>query len=701
MVNSTQNRWRGRRGSTRLALATALLAVAVAPRASLAATDIQVAPTAGTGSAASVLTLDQAVAQIDKLAKAGTKGVTVHLAAGVYRLDTPLKLNATQGGEPDAPVVFEGPSSGQAVLSGGRVVDGFEDVHDAAILARLPAAARGHVLVADLHRAGVSELGHWERQGMSLPNKPSGLELIYRGSPATLARWPNTGFAHIGAMPAGPNGNRFGIADGHFAAWAAEPELQVSGYWSADWADETIPVESIDAGAGILTLRGNGPLNGMKSGQRIFVENALSELDSPGEWYLDRASARIYFWPPAPLHAGDVEVSVLDSVLDIEGASHVRFHGVDFESTRGDAVIVNGGSDVVVANARIRSAGGRGVAMTGHEHRVVDCDIYDTGQGGIALSGGDRQTLSAGGLSADGNRLYLYARLVKTYRPAIQLRGVGNMARGNLISQGPHSAILFYGNDHIIEFNDISDVARETGDVGAIYTGTDWTARGTEIRNNFVHDVHGPGAAGSRGIYLDDQTSGDIVSGNLLVRADRGLFLGGGRDNVIENNMFVDDTPAAIHLDSRGLTYQSAQVQDPHGQLRRELTDVPFDKPPYSNRYPGLANILKDNLGRPQNNKARDNIVLEGKALDLSDAVATSGLQVDALFGDHDVQLASGKPADTGKRPLDFKLAPQSDALAHGFQPLPLEGMECVSARWKASPMPGLERCFNLTEKQR
>ncbi len=37
------------------------------------------------------------------------------------------------------------------------------------------------------------------------------------------------------------------------------------------------------------------------SGDRYFVENILEELDSPGEWYLDRAGRKLYLWPKTPL----------------------------------------------------------------------------------------------------------------------------------------------------------------------------------------------------------------------------------------------------------------------------------------------------------------------------------------------------------------------------------------------------------------
>jgi hypothetical protein len=647
--------------------------------------ELSVVPPSAAASGADANPLQRAVDQLAAAHKAGQliDGAIVHIAAGTYRLVAPMRLTEDCSGTAAAPVVFEGPPQGYSLINGARVITGFEEVRDVQALARLPEAARSHVLRVDLKRLGITDWGTFARQGQSLPMKPSTLEVFYRGAPMPLARWPNTGYAQIGQLPDGENGSTFGISGGHFSAWAQEPALLAVGYWQHDWADESVEIDKVDPAKGVLTVRGGKPIYGMKAAQRIFLQNAMSELDTPGEWYLDRATSMLYFWPPAPLRDGDVEVSILDSVLVTQGASHVHFKNLGFEAVRGDAVSINGGTDVVIENSLVRNAGERGVVMAGVAHRVVDSDIYNTGQGGIIMYGGDRQTLAPAGLAADGNRIYLYARLVRAYRPAIQINGVGNRARANVISQAPHAAIIFYGNDHLIELNEISDVLLEAGDSGAIYAGNDWTARGTTIRYNYLHDLHGPGLYGSRGVYLDEMNSGTTIDSNLFARVDHAVFIGGGRDDLVQNNVFVDSSPA-MHLDERGLTWQGAKVADPNGLFRKALAAVPYDKPPYTTRYPTLATMLKDNPGQPRGDRAVRNIVIDGKPFDLQDNAAAD-LQVDQLFTDHDVQFVAGVAPAARKRPLDFRIAPQSTAVAHGFVPLPLMEMECATGHWAKS----------------
>jgi len=132
--------------------------------------------------------------------------------------------------------------------------------------------------------------------------------------------------------------------------------------------------------------------------------------------------------------------------------------------------------------------------------------IEDIGEGGVVLSGGDRQTLTPANLYVERSTIRRFERVSRTYRPAILLNGVGNRAVGNKISDSPHTAILFTGNDHLISQNEIFDVCKETGDAGAIYTGRDWSARGTVISDNHIHDI-APNVAmgGTIGVYLEDQ----------------------------------------------------------------------------------------------------------------------------------------------------------------------------------------------------
>ncbi len=68
----------------------------------------------------------------------------------------------------------------------------------------------------------------------------------------------------------------------------------------------------------------------------------------------------------------------------------------------------------------------------------------------------------------------------------------------------------------------------ETGDCGAIYCGRDWTLHGTVIRGNLIHDIKGTDARYQNAVYLDDMASGITVEGNIFLRCNWGMLVGGG-----------------------------------------------------------------------------------------------------------------------------------------------------------------------------
>ena len=201
--------------------------------------------------------------------------------------------------------------------------------------------------------------------------------------------------------------------------------------------------------------------------------------------------------------------------------------------------------------------------------------------------------------------------------PAVRLDGVGNAAAGNYIADAPHQAILYSGNDHYIQFNEITRVVQATSDSGAIYTGRDWTAQGTVIRGNYLHHIGPPlGRDESatveppdvKGIYLDDMASGMRVERNLFEAVPQAVFIGGGRDNTVRANFFVDSEPA-IHIDARGTNWYRDGVHNPDRPLRKRLSGMPYRSGPWRQRYRQLADILADEPEQPKRNRISANLV--------------------------------------------------------------------------------------------
>jgi hypothetical protein len=526
------------------------------------------------------LTLERARDEVRAAKRAGhypRGGVEIVLRAGNYEREHAFEIDAEDSGLPGAPIVYRAATAERVRIVGARVLS-FEPVDDP----RLPAIARGHVVQAAL---GAID--------------PEGIEVIVDGTALPLARWPDDGFATVTSAD-GPQIQYDGDRPSH---WMDEPDAWVHGYWYWNWADERERIESIDPAAHTIQLAPPYHHYGYRGGQRFYAYNVLAELDHPGEWYLDRAHRRILIWPPRP--GADARVSIASELVSMRGASDVVLRDLAFEAARGDAVTIDHGSRDEVAGCSIRAVGGWGVQVTGGTHvRVVGCTIAGTGLGGISLGGGDRATLTPAGHAAVGNDIHDYARWKRTYEPAIALVGVGSRAEHNHIHDAPHEAIAFEGNDHQIEGNRIEHVCTETADAGAIYGGRDWTMRGTTIANNLVRDVRGFDGHGAVGVYLDDMLSGTRVTGNTFFDVARAMFVGGGRDNTIEYNLFAT-CDVAVHVDARGLEWASSSIDR---DLVPRLNAVPYTSVAWTARYPELGHLLDEAPAEPRGNRIAHNI---------------------------------------------------------------------------------------------
>lgn len=556
-------------------------------------------------------------------------GLEVRIPAGRHEVAEPLNLGPEDSGEPDAPVVWRGNPDGEVVLSGGRKLENFVPVQDDAAISRLPATARNHVLEVDLFEAGIEDLGHSTRTG----ERP---ELFVDGEAMPLAGWPNDGFTTVKDVSStepfdvrGTEGDRVGkiVYDGSRPEqWRQETDGYLHGYWFWDWSDSYERIDNIDVERSVIELEQPYHKYGYRPGQRYRAVNMLCELDTPGEWYIDRNAGKLYLWPLRAVEGSEVVLSVRKTLIEVSDVSHVRFEGLTLEGSREDAVSVAGGTDVSVRDCEIRNVGGNAISMRGGTgHRVSGCHIFNPGRGGVVMTGGDRATLTPGEHVADDNHIHHFSRVERTYTPAVKLGGVGNVARDNHIHHAPHNGIQVSGNDHLIEGNELHHLCQETGDVGAFYIcARDWTQRGTVLRGNFFHHICGPGQGGARTVYLDDMTSGFTVKRNLFYRAAQALHVGGGRDNVFQENVIVD-CEKAIHIDARATNWASFHVEPSETKpasgktLPDKFRETPVDSASWRERYPELQGLLDDEPARPKGNVVRQNVILGEHWDDITD----------------------------------------------------------------------------------
>ena len=330
-----------------------------------------------------------------------------------------------------------------------------------------------------------------------------------------------------------------GIDAARAARWSAElsagRELWAHGEWSAlGWADNHKQV--VAASNGSVTT---APVVGGSSEDHCAhhgwfrVYNAASELDAPGEYTTGMFGGSLLllvYPPPAAGKGGDGAVMSMSAgpLVSVTNTSGVSFRGLEIMYGRSWGAVFENCDGCGIADGVVANTGINGVNVTGGRNFMLDAtEVTGTGQGGVILEGGDRQTLRPGNHTIRRCRVHRFGRILQKYTPAVCLTGVGHTITNSTVSDGAHFGMLLTGNDHTVSANHFHTLVYGGADAGAIYSGRDWTYRGQLITGNVFENISSylcdPGGGGTclgqapRALHSDDGMSGWTVTHNRFV----------------------------------------------------------------------------------------------------------------------------------------------------------------------------------------
>jgi parallel beta-helix repeat protein len=539
--------------------------------------------------------------------------IEVFVRAGTYELTKTFKLVGEDSGTEKAPVIWRAYPKEKVLLIGGKRITGF-------------APHRGQILKADVGAQGFT---NYFRQ------------LFLDGKRMTLARYPNAdplnpngGFAYVdGPLPKDsdkykekpeyrPRQICFKASDAR--SWA-HPELAEVIYFPwHNWLNISVPIASVDKERRLITLTRDaktheGYPGGIRPGDRYYVRNVFEELDSLGEWFLDRETRTLYFWPPKPLAGLEVYAPTTDNLIEIGAKTEwITIRGFTMECCDGYAVSLRGASNCLVAGNTIRNtAGGRvrgggGVIVEdGANCGVVGNDIHDVGNIGITLRGGDKETLTPAGHYADNNYLH-HIGVLNAHGHGVMMGGVGLRVSHNLMHDITRSGLFGGGNDCVVEYNHIRHDNLMTEDTAGYYNGGNWHNRGQIVRYNYVHDTLGYGRRAGKwawpmfawGIYLDDDESGTRVYGNIVARTTLGgVHVHAGRDNVVENNIIIDCAKQQFQMSGHDPVHSQWLID------KKKKEFAKYQRNPAYAKYPEVPALDIEKAWFMVGNKFRHNIV--------------------------------------------------------------------------------------------
>jgi hypothetical protein len=469
-----------------------------------------------------------------------------------------------------APITYMAYPGEKVVISGGRPIIGPWKKH------------RGKIVVC--HIPQVQE-GNWYFR-----------QLFVNGQRQMRARTPNCGAFYriveaiepdnIEGLDVYPRGFKFNKGD--FRNWRNLCDIDVVIFHR--WNASRLLVSQVNEEKSIVKFTGSIDRpwdyldHGIKSAwdgyNRYYIENVFEGLDEPGEWYLDRQTGNLYYWPvDDDIANAQVVAPVLDQLVRFEGqigayVQHITLKGFTFSDAdwvlpptgyggSGDvgdvvepaAVSLNGVRYCHFEENCIKNVGGYALNITGYGNRIVGNEIAYAGSGGIVMRNfsdkpnviSDNHIHHCGDIYSSGCAIYVDdggGLISHNHIHHISQSGVMTRSQDQSKNISPERANQ--KQPLIIEYNKIHDVMYGSHDGAGIWV----RFNNNIIRNNLIYDIYsaneGPGSP-AWGIYLGCHTSETVVENNVVYRTRAGQLIIpcqmreiGQYDITIRNNVFAD-----------------------------------------------------------------------------------------------------------------------------------------------------------------
>ena len=504
-------------------------------------------------------TLEKPFAALEKVRDAVRKkiraglgqDVVVLLRGGVYLLDRTLEFGPEDGGTSEYGVTYAAYPGEKPVLSGGRVITGWQRHPDNMWTVKLNDVKNGK---------------WWFRQ------------LYVDEKRLPRGRYPEEGFFKIKSVSKDYMKLRFTTPLPDETLGGRDTEVVVVQNWSI--SRELIAESNPDELSAKTQIGWVGHSHCLpKPGMSVFFEHSLDFVKKSGQWYLDRKSGVLYY------KAADGEnpnkrrfvAPALEQLIDIEGdkdnpVRNLHFDGIGFEHTGflipdigynglqacyygttteeavtyavDVAIEMDYCQNCSITNSRLLRIGGSGIGLGAgcRDNRIAGCEISDIGATGVNIGHMKvKNPLWADWPSPQDVPVNNEVANCYIHHCGVELWGAHGifdaMTRDthihhNEVASMPYGAVAtgyIWSTDRtsqqgcVIEYNHIYEVMLRLNDSGCLYTLG--FQPGSIIRGNLMHGVRFGGFAGGQvcnnGIFFDEGSKGFLVEDNVIYDIDQ------------------------------------------------------------------------------------------------------------------------------------------------------------------------------------
>ena len=495
-----------------------------------------------------VATIARARDLVRQLVTAGLKeDVQVLVHGGTYYLPETLTFDNRDSGTKDYSITYAAYPGEKVVLSGGRRITSWKQDGNNLWSIVIPEVTAGRWYFRELYIAGTRAVRartpnanakepYYSMMSATLSDDHTIYEVKISGLPVQRTNWENPTDVEVVSK------NCFEIT-----------RKQLTGVNTTNGTLLMAP----------LHTKHTPPIRSPIAGV-VFLENALQFLDQPGEWYLNRSTGKLQYWPRdgVDMQKAEVIAPMLIRLLEVKGSvgqpvENLHFRNLTFAHAawplppdgylgfqacsflppddwygRMEAALsFQFAQACSLEDCEITHTGGHGVELrlgcTGN--LLQGNQIYDISANGIMVGEGreGRDETNTGRLVRNN---YVINNFIHdcgvSYFGAVGI-WVGytdnTLIAHNLVCDLPYTGISVGWNwdkrsttckNNRIEYNHVHHVMQIMNDGGAIYTLG--YQPGTIIRGNVVHDT--ANRSQIFGLYLDQGSTGFLIESNVIYR---------------------------------------------------------------------------------------------------------------------------------------------------------------------------------------
>jgi hypothetical protein len=564
-------------------------------------------------------TFSKAKQTVRALIKTTNDPIIVYVREGTYYLRNPLIFGPEDSGTSEAPISYIAYENELVTISGGiNLQCDWKSYKNGIMMCNIPEVKNGSIEFSQLFANGKRQhLARFPNYDNSVPGQTG--YILPKGTIPPGAKDPSPG-RNIDMTFNNPQQRGIIYNKDTFSqnSWAKPPEAVIHIYQAPHWGNLQWTVKEIDyenqyiwfgiGGHQIGAKWTQGPIRVNQSSQ-FFIENVFEELDTPGEWYLDKEKGILYYIPEKNLNLNNVliEVPLLQQLIQFRGSQYNPVQNISFEGFRvthttstfmeqywvpsgsdwsihrGGTLFFEGTRDCAIKECWFDAVGGNAVFMNNYNRNntVSGCKFTEAGESAICFVGTLEFTNGTHlafpyECQATNNLIHDCGVFGKQVAGVYISRAKRIVAAHNLIYNMPRAGICIgdgtWGG-HVVEFNHVYNCIRETWDHGPFNSwgregywclthahGEDeykyphpagrvkvWAMEPTIIRNNYWHGNVGYDGGYRQGIDMDDGTSNYHIYNNVC--KDMAISIREGAYRTVENNIIINPVvPFGVHV---------------------------------------------------------------------------------------------------------------------------------------------------------